>query len=444
MIGLVLVTHGRLAAEFVTAMEHVVGPQEAIEAICIGPDDDMEAPAQGHRQGDRQGRPGPGRDHPHRSVRRNSVEPRDQPDEERECRGHRRRQPADADPARGRAQGDAASTPRSPRRARPAANISPSLPRSSGKRRLDAPSAARSRSPTSAGFHARASAKFVNLASQLDAHDRRREGRQPRLRHLDHGPDDARRGDGRHDHHPRRGRCMPRRRWRSSRRWSRSASAKNDAPPGHRFLQRHRQAAALAARQEGARGPKGCSWPRACRILAEARDSGRLPEIIAFSAEGAKHPLAAEIIAATEAAGGEAIETTPDILSKMSRQGQSADAARRLPPAGHLARADRPSRSAAVDRRPGAARSRQYRHHPEDRRRGRRRRADPDRRLRRSLFGRGGARLDGRGVHPGHRGRALGRVRRLAALGRRASWSAPASRRRRIISKPNIASPASC
>jgi len=43
MIGLVLVTHGRLAAEFVTAMEHVVGPQDAIEAICIGPDDDMEA-----------------------------------------------------------------------------------------------------------------------------------------------------------------------------------------------------------------------------------------------------------------------------------------------------------------------------------------------------------------------------------------------------------------
>ncbi len=42
MIGLVLVTHGRLAAEFVTAMEHVVGPQQAVEAICIGPDDDME------------------------------------------------------------------------------------------------------------------------------------------------------------------------------------------------------------------------------------------------------------------------------------------------------------------------------------------------------------------------------------------------------------------
>jgi PTS system mannose-specific IIA component len=43
MIGLVLVTHGRLAVEFVTAMEHVVGPQSAIEPICIGPEDDMEA-----------------------------------------------------------------------------------------------------------------------------------------------------------------------------------------------------------------------------------------------------------------------------------------------------------------------------------------------------------------------------------------------------------------
>lgn len=42
MIGLVLVTHGRLAEEFVSATEHVVGPQEAMRSICIGPDDDME------------------------------------------------------------------------------------------------------------------------------------------------------------------------------------------------------------------------------------------------------------------------------------------------------------------------------------------------------------------------------------------------------------------
>ncbi|MDE2355562.1 MAG: PTS sugar transporter subunit IIA [Alphaproteobacteria bacterium] len=42
MIGLVIVTHGRLAEEFVNALEHVVGPQKGIAAICIGPDDDME------------------------------------------------------------------------------------------------------------------------------------------------------------------------------------------------------------------------------------------------------------------------------------------------------------------------------------------------------------------------------------------------------------------
>ena len=42
MIGLVLVTHGSLATEFVVAMEHVVGPQQQIATICIGPEDDME------------------------------------------------------------------------------------------------------------------------------------------------------------------------------------------------------------------------------------------------------------------------------------------------------------------------------------------------------------------------------------------------------------------
>lgn len=42
MIGIVIVTHGRLAEEFVAATEHVVGAQERIKAVCIGPDDDME------------------------------------------------------------------------------------------------------------------------------------------------------------------------------------------------------------------------------------------------------------------------------------------------------------------------------------------------------------------------------------------------------------------
>lgn len=42
MIGLVLVTHGRLAEEFISDMQHVVGPQDQVKAVCIGPEDDME------------------------------------------------------------------------------------------------------------------------------------------------------------------------------------------------------------------------------------------------------------------------------------------------------------------------------------------------------------------------------------------------------------------
>ncbi len=42
MIGLILVTHGRLAEEFLVALEHVVGPQKNIATVCIGPRDDME------------------------------------------------------------------------------------------------------------------------------------------------------------------------------------------------------------------------------------------------------------------------------------------------------------------------------------------------------------------------------------------------------------------
>ena len=42
MIGLVLVTHGNLANEFISAMQHVVGPQEQVAGVCIGPEDDLE------------------------------------------------------------------------------------------------------------------------------------------------------------------------------------------------------------------------------------------------------------------------------------------------------------------------------------------------------------------------------------------------------------------
>ena len=54
------------------------------------------------------------------------------------------------------------------------------------------------------------------------------------------------------------------------------------------------------------------------RILTEARTSGILPMVIAYSPTGGVHPLAAEIIAAAEAEGADVIETSPDILAKMS------------------------------------------------------------------------------------------------------------------------------
>jgi TrmH family RNA methyltransferase len=71
-------------------------------------------------------------------------------------------------------------------------------------------------------------------------------------------------------------------------------------------------------RDKKTRREEGLFLAEGLRILAEARDSDLLPEIVAFSAEGAKHPLAAEIIAAAEAEGAEAIEVPPDLLSKMS------------------------------------------------------------------------------------------------------------------------------
>jgi TrmH family RNA methyltransferase len=71
-------------------------------------------------------------------------------------------------------------------------------------------------------------------------------------------------------------------------------------------------------RDKKTRRAEGLFLAEGLRIIAEAKDSGQLPQIIAFSGEGAKHPLAAEIISATEAAGGEAIETSAEILSKMS------------------------------------------------------------------------------------------------------------------------------
>ena len=69
-------------------------------------------------------------------------------------------------------------------------------------------------------------------------------------------------------------------------------------------------------RDKKARRATGMFLAEGLHILAEARDCGRLPDIVAYSGE--PHPLARDIIAAAEAAGSDVIETSPDILSKMS------------------------------------------------------------------------------------------------------------------------------
>ena len=71
-------------------------------------------------------------------------------------------------------------------------------------------------------------------------------------------------------------------------------------------------------RDKKARRAEGMFLAEGLRILAEARDTGHLPEVIAHAPAGGVHPLAAEIIAQAEAAGADIIETSADILSKMS------------------------------------------------------------------------------------------------------------------------------
>jgi len=66
------------------------------------------------------------------------------------------------------------------------------------------------------------------------------------------------------------------------------------------------------------RRAEGLFLAEGLRILTEAREAGRLPDYLFFTAEGARHPLAAALIEAVEARGGEAIVTSHDILAKLS------------------------------------------------------------------------------------------------------------------------------
>lgn len=66
------------------------------------------------------------------------------------------------------------------------------------------------------------------------------------------------------------------------------------------------------------RREEGLFLAEGLRILTEAREAGRLPEFLFFARDMASHPLVQALVDATETAGGEAIETNTDILSKLS------------------------------------------------------------------------------------------------------------------------------
>lgn len=71
-------------------------------------------------------------------------------------------------------------------------------------------------------------------------------------------------------------------------------------------------------REKRHRREEGLFLAEGLRILTEARQTGRLPEMLFYASESAAHPLVVALIDAVEAAGGDAIETVPDILSKLS------------------------------------------------------------------------------------------------------------------------------
>ena len=71
-------------------------------------------------------------------------------------------------------------------------------------------------------------------------------------------------------------------------------------------------------REKRHRREEGLFLAEGLRILTEAREAGRIPEYLFFARDSANHPLVLALVEAVEATGGEAIETVPDILSKLS------------------------------------------------------------------------------------------------------------------------------
>ena len=73
-----------------------------------------------------------------------------------------------------------------------------------------------------------------------------------------------------------------------------------------------------ALRDKRHRREEGLFLAEGLRILTEARETGRIPQYLFYARDSAAHPLVRALCADVEAAGGEAIETVPDILSKLS------------------------------------------------------------------------------------------------------------------------------
>ena len=78
-----------------------------------------------------------------------------------------------------------------------------------------------------------------------------------------------------------------------------------------------------ALRDKRHRREEGLFLAEGLRILTEARETGRIPRFLFFAAASAAHPLVRALVTAVEDHGGEAIETTPDILSKLSGKDNS-------------------------------------------------------------------------------------------------------------------------
>ena len=199
---------------------------------------------------------------------------------------------------------------------------------------------------------------------------------------------------------------------------------------------------ARGLRDKKNRRAEGLFLAEGLRILTEAREAGVLPERLFFS--DASHPLARRADRRDRGRRrrgdrDQCRHPPQDFAARTIRRPCSASTARSTPASPAIDRAAAPLWIVAQALRdPGNLGT-----ILQDRRRGRRRRADPDRRLRRPLLGRGGARVDGRPVHPEDRGGALGGVRALAALGAGPADRHQPQRRRRTIRRRATRSPPS-